>query len=173
MLGVVVLGLAIAVDGPSMAAVSAAPQGAVLAADGARPGEVSPRPVAVAPVSGRVVRPFEQPRTRYGPGHRGVDLAVVAGEPVIAAMSGSVRFAGAVAGEVWVTVAHAGGIETTYGGLRPTVAEGDRVALGQRLGVMRSGRETLDWGARIAGDYIDPLGLLAGWRVRLVPVEDR
>lgn len=125
---------------------------------------------AVAPVAGGVVRAFEQPVHRYAAGHRGVDLAVTAGEPVRAALAGTVRFAGAVAGERWITVDHGQGLETTYGGVLPDVAVGTRVTLGQRLGVMRPGRAVLDWGARVAGEHIDPLGLLAGWRVRLVPV---
>lgn len=173
-----VVGTALMVAAPALATPtlvghgSARPGDALArAAQGADPDDVSPRPVAVAPVPGEVVRAFEQPRSRYGPGHRGVDLAVTAGAPAVAAMAGVVRFAGAVAGETWVTVEHAGGIETTYGGLRPTVSAGDHVELGQPLGVMRPGRAVLDWGARIGSEYIDPLGLLAGWRVRLVPVD--
>jgi len=126
------------------------------------------RPVAVAPVPGEVVRAFEQPDGAYGPGHRGVDLAVTAREPVRSAMDGTVRFAGPVAGGTWVTVTHADGLETTYGGIAPSVTAGQRVELGERLGTMRPGRRVLDWGARIGRTYIDPLGLLTGWRVRLV-----
>jgi murein DD-endopeptidase MepM/ murein hydrolase activator NlpD len=83
-------------------------------------------------------------------------------------MAGVVRFAGPVAGETWITVRHVDGLETTYGGVAATVRAGDRVALGQSLGRIRTGRRHLDWGARLHGAYIDPLGLLAGWRVRLV-----
>jgi murein DD-endopeptidase MepM/ murein hydrolase activator NlpD len=126
------------------------------------------RPVAVAPVAGEVTRAFEQPQDAYGPGHRGVDLAVTRAEPVRSAMAGTVRFAGSVAGETWVTVMHADGIETTYGGIAPSVTAGERVAIGQHLGRMRPGRRVLDWGVRLGRTYIDPLGLLAGWRVRLV-----
>lgn len=123
---------------------------------------------AVAPVGGAVHRAFEQPDGPYGRGHRGVDLRVRPSEPVRAALPGTIRFAGRVAGERWVTVTHADGLETTYGGVTATVAVGQRVALGQLLGHMRAGRRHLDWGARLRGGYIDPMGLLAGWRVRLV-----
>lgn len=157
-------GAARAVDLPSDRAPTRAAPGAVPGSD---PSPVQ-RPIAVAPVSGEVVRPFEQPAGAYGPGHRGVDLAVARDEPVRSAMAGTVRFAGAVAGETWVTVTHADGIETTYGGLTPSVAVGQQVAIGQRLGDMRPDRRVLDWGVRIGRTYIDPLGLLAGWRVRLV-----
>jgi murein DD-endopeptidase MepM/ murein hydrolase activator NlpD len=131
------------------------------------------RPAAVAPVAGAVQRPFEQPDGPYGRGHRGVDLRVRPSEQVRAALPGTVRFAGRVVGETWVTVTHADGLETTYGGVAATVAVGQRVALGQPIGRMRHGRRHLDWGARLRGGYIDPLGLLTGWRVRLVPPRDR
>lgn len=125
-------------------------------------------PAAVAPVAGAVRRAFEQPDGPYGRGHRGVDLAVRPSEPVRAALPGTIRFAGRVAGETWITVTHADGLETTYGGVSATVAVGQRVALGRPIGRMRAGRRHLDWGARLGGGYIDPMGLLAGWRVRLV-----
>ena len=145
----------------------------VPAGGGSDPTQVH-RPVAVAPVPGEVVRAFEQPDGAYGPGHRGVDLAVATREPVRSAMAGTVRFAGPVAGETWVTVTHADGVETTYGGVAPSVTAGQQVEIGGRLGMMRPGRRVLDWGARIGRTYIDPLGLLAGWRVRLVaPAETR
>lgn len=127
-------------------------------------------PPAVAPVTGAVVRPFDPPQSRYGRGHRGVDLSSARGELVVAALDGVVGFAGNVAGEQWVTLRHAGGLETTYGGVAATVEVGDAVALGQPVGRMRRGRRHLDWGVRLGDSYLDPMGLLAGWRAILVPV---
>src|SRR5262249_13015098 len=66
------------------------------------------------PVDGPVVRPFEEPSSAYGPGHRGADLAAPPGTPVHAANDGVVTFAGTVAGTLHVTVAHAGGLRTSY-----------------------------------------------------------
>ena len=76
-------------------------------------------PVAVGyrpPVSGAltVLRRFDPPRTVYGPGHLGVDLALGPGEAVLAAGAGMVRFAGPVAGRGVVVVAHPDGISTEY-----------------------------------------------------------
>ena len=68
-----------------------------------------------------------------------------------------------------MTVSHDGGLSTTYGGFVATVRVGDRVALGARLGAV-AGRGVLDWGARRGGHYVDPLRLLGGLRVVLVPV---
>ena len=84
-------------------------------------------------------------------------------------MDGIVRFAGPVAGVVWVTIAHEGGLETTYGGLTPTVRAGERVSIGQPIGRV-TGAARLDWGARRNGEYVDPMRLLGGWEVRLVPL---
>jgi murein DD-endopeptidase MepM/ murein hydrolase activator NlpD len=129
-------------------------------------------PVAVAPVGGRVLRPFIPPATRFGRGHRGVDLEASPGEPVRAALPGTVRYAGHVAGVTWLTVEHADGLLTTYGGFVATVRAGDRVDLGAPLG--RAGRRgRLDWGARRNGAYIDPLALLGTGRIRLVPLAAR
>ena len=52
----------------------------------------------VRPVAGRVVRGFVEPANPYAPGHRGADLAAAPGAPVRAAGSGTVSFAGDVAG---------------------------------------------------------------------------
>jgi murein DD-endopeptidase MepM/ murein hydrolase activator NlpD len=128
--------------------------------------------VAVPPVPGAPIRAFERPDGPYGRGHRGVDLRAVGGDRVHAAAAGTVAFAGRVAGTPWITLRHDGGLETTYGGAAPTVSAGDRVDPGATIGRMRDGRLHLDWGARLDGAYIDPWGLVAGWRVVLVPVLD-
>lgn len=140
----------------------------------AQPSGWAPAPSAVtaagaAPVGGRVLRPFDPPATPYGRGHRGVDLAGAPGEPVRATLAGTVTFAGRVGGVTWVTVTHGDGLATTYGGFAATVRAGDRVGLGARLGAVGD-RARLDWGARRDGRYVDPLLLLGGWRVALVPV---
>ncbi|HKR50236.1 MAG TPA: M23 family metallopeptidase, partial [Pseudonocardiaceae bacterium] len=81
------------------------------------------------PLPGRpaVVREFQAPTSPFGPGHRGVDLAAVAGAPVLAAGAGTVVFAGTVAGRGVVSVDHPGGLRTTYEPVLPTVTAGDRV----------------------------------------------
>lgn len=123
---------------------------------------------AVAPVSGEVVREFQPPPNPYAAGHRGVDLQGGAGEPVIAAMGGIVSFSGTVAGVGWVTVDHGGGLNTTYGALHPRiVGAGQRVDRGSLLGFLGQGATHLDWGARLEGEYLDPLSLLQQWETYL------
>lgn len=137
-------------------------------AAGAAPAGATAGGRAQRPVPGAVVRPFEAPATRYGPGHRGVDLAAAPGEVVRAALPGTVRFAGMVAGVGWVSLEH-GGLITTYGDLDPReVVAGQRVTAGAPLGRLAAGAAHLDWGARVGEDYIDPLTLLGAWEVRLV-----
>ena len=141
----------------------------------------APRFVWPLPGSPTVVRAFHPPAFQYGPGHRGVDLAAVAGTPVLAAGAGTVAFAGTVAGHGVVSVDHPGGLRTTYEPISPTVTVGDRVARGERIGTVQPGHPgcpstvCLHWGVRRGPEqdrqYLDPLRLLAAARVRLLPIE--
>lgn len=129
-------------------------------------------PIAVAPVAGELVRDFDPPAQPWNAGHRGVALAAVAGDTVVAAMDGMVTFSGEVARRGWVTVDHGDGLVTTYGSLEPrVVAAGQAVSLGDPLGSLAPGAADLHWGARLDGDYIHPLSLLGRWQVRLVPAD--
>ncbi len=133
---------------------------------------VDPTTGHVAP--GRVLRPYEPPAHKYGPGHRGVDLALEVGDDVLAADDGTVAFAGMVAGKPVVSIDHADGIRTTYEPVHAAVQQGDRVREGQFIGTLgRSvdGYPGLNWGARTAKDsYIDPLSLLGEPVIRLKPL---
>lgn len=123
----------------------------------------------VRPVGGGVVGGFDPPADPYGAGHRGVDLAARPGDEVRAALTGTVSFAGQVAGLGWVTLDHGGGLETTYGVLvELRVAAGDQVVAGDVLGVLGEDADHVDWGAKQDGRYLDPLSLLGRWEVHLV-----
>jgi murein DD-endopeptidase MepM/ murein hydrolase activator NlpD len=106
-----------------------------------------------------VVRAFDPPEHEYGPGHRGVDLAARAGEPVRAAVAGTVAFAGAVAGRGVVTIDH-GAYKTTYEPVAGRVRVGQSVALGQTIGRVATGGHCTDrclhWGLRRGETYLDP-----------------
>jgi alpha-beta hydrolase superfamily lysophospholipase len=120
------------------------------------------------PVTGAVARSFDAPATSYGPGHRGVDLPVTAGQPVHPMADGLVVFAGSVAGTVWLTVLHDDGVRTSYGPLEPLThaRQGTWVVASEPLGRARGdahGRAgLLHVGARIGERYIDPASLVAG-----------
>lgn len=125
-----------------------------------------------------VVRPFVAPTHRFGPGHRGVDLAAVPGAPALAAAAGVVVFAGLLAGRGVVSVQHPDGLRTTYEPVRPAVRAGAMVARRDVLGAVAPGHggcpaACLHWGVRRdRTTYVDPLRLLAPPHVRLLPLPD-
>jgi murein DD-endopeptidase MepM/ murein hydrolase activator NlpD len=127
-----------------------------------------------------VVRVFDAPSPNWHRGHRGVDLAGTSGQPVYAAAAGTVVFAGKLAGRPLVSVAHPGGLRTSYEPVSPAVRAGQLVAAGAVLGELVAGHSgcaapaCLHWGAMwgpaARADYVDPLGLLAGTPIRLKPL---
>lgn len=142
-------------------------------ADGARfAWPLRPRPA--------VVRAFDAPSPNWQRGHRGVDLAGSAGQPVYAAAAGVVVYAGELAGRPLVSIAHPGGLRSSYEPVRPSVRAGQNVTAGTPLGELAAGHDgcaaaaCLHWGAMwgpaARADYVDPLGLLSGTRIRLKPM---
>ena len=123
----------------------------------------------------QVVRGFEPPGRRWLPGHRGVDLAAAAGSTVRTAGAGVVTYAGAVAGRGVVVVSH-GDLRTTYEPVTAHVPAGGRVEAGQAIGTLDlvashcAPHACLHWGLLAGDTYLDPFGLLAGRRVRLLPL---
>lgn len=122
-----------------------------------------------------VVRGFDPPETTWGSGHRGVDLLGHRGQPVRAAKAGRITFAGRLAGRGVVVVDH-GGVRTTYEPVTAEVHAGDRVGRGQRIGALQVGgshcfpRACLHWGLLRGDTYLDPLMLVGGGPVRLLPL---
>jgi murein DD-endopeptidase MepM/ murein hydrolase activator NlpD len=133
------------------------------------------------PVSGPVIRGFDPPDTPFGAGHRGIDIAVAPGTPIVAPEAGTVSFAGRVGGELFVTIVHGGGLSSTYSWISAAaVRRGDIVSRGQTIGATGTGHPGagvphLHFGVRLDGEYVDPLELLAPLGVqdliRLVPIE--
>jgi len=131
-------------------------------------------PASGKPNPARVLRGFEAPEQKWSPGHRGVDMALAVGSPVVAAEDGVVAFVGTVAGKPVVSITHADGVRTTYQPVHGAVKQGQEVREGQvigRLGNPVDGYPGLHWGALIAKDtYIDPLTLLDMPVIRLKPL---
>jgi murein DD-endopeptidase MepM/ murein hydrolase activator NlpD len=86
-----------------------------------------------------VLTAFAPPPNKYGAGHRGVDLAVPQGAPIVAAGAGVVVFAGPLAGRGVVSIEHTGGLRTTYEPVPATVTAGGSVAAGQPIGTLEPG----------------------------------
>ncbi|GIE84129.1 murein hydrolase activator EnvC family protein [Actinoplanes regularis] len=124
----------------------------------------------------QVTRRFEAPPEPWLAGHRGVDLGGTPGTAVRATAAGTVLYAGVLAGRGVVSVAHPGGLRSTYEPVSPAVAAGDTVTAGESLGTLDPGHPgcpvaaCLHWGVRRGTDYLDPLTLLGLGPVRLLPV---
>jgi murein DD-endopeptidase MepM/ murein hydrolase activator NlpD len=128
-----------------------------------------------------VVRGFDAPSPDWNPGHRGVDLPGSPGQPVYAAGGATVVFAGMSGGRPVVSLAHPGGLRTSYEPVRATVRIGQSVAAQTVIGELVAGHPgcraaaCLHWGAMwgpaSAADYVDPLGLLKSTPIRLKPLQ--
>jgi murein DD-endopeptidase MepM/ murein hydrolase activator NlpD len=128
-----------------------------------------------------IARGFDAPTPDWHPGHRGVDLAGAPGQPVYAAGSATVVFAGLLAGRPVVSLAHPGGLHTSYEPVRAGVRAGQAVTAGTVIGELMAGHAgcptaaCLHWGAMwgpaSGADYVDPLGLLKSTDVRLKPLQ--
>ena len=143
---------------------------------GADPGRLQ-WPLRPAP---GVTRGFDAPSPDWQRGHRGVDLAGVPGQPVYAAGPATVVFAGKLAGRPVVSLAHPGGLRTSYEPVEAVVQVGQRVDATSVVGRLATGHPgcpaaaCLHWGAMWGpaahADYVDPIGLLAATPVRLKPL---
>lgn len=123
------------------------------------------------PVDATVVDGFRPPPEPWQAGNRGIDYATAPGAAVAASAAGVVTFAGPVGGSLYVTVAHADGLRTTYAYLATiTVSAGDEIAAG---GVVGTSAGRFHFGVRdAAGSYLDPNQLFAVGVARLVPGGD-
>ncbi len=145
---------------------------AARAEDGRLDWPLRPRPA--------VVRTFDAPSPDWNRGHRGVDLAGTADQPVYAAGAGTVVYAGMLAGRQVVSLAHPGGLHTSYEPVQASVRVGQLVAAGAVIGELLAGHPgcpvaaCLHWGAMwgpaARAEYVDPLGLLAATPIRLKPL---
>lgn len=125
-----------------------------------------------------VVEAFDVPESAWAPGHRGVDLAGSAGDPIASVGPGMVAFVGQVADIPVIAIDHPGtGLRSTYQPVRARVSVGQIVAAGEVIGVLASngghcsghclhlGIKRPGAGARGGPAYVDPLRLLARFAV--------
>lgn len=109
-----------------------------------------------------------------------MDLAAAPGQPVYAPGSATVVFAGLLAGRPVVSLAHPGGLHTSYEPVHATVRAGQLVTAQTVLGTVLAGhpgctgQACLHWGAMWGpasrADYVDPLGLVKSTPIRLKPL---
>lgn len=133
-------------------------------------------PVAgTRPPAGIVAR-FDRPESRWGAGHRGVDLATETGARVRSPGPGSVTFAGDVAGRGVVVVTHPDGLRSSLEPVDPSVPVGTAVAAGDAVGTVQDSASNhcapgtcVHWGVRRGDRYLDPLHLLHRPVIVLLP----
>ncbi|MEO5536013.1 MAG: M23 family metallopeptidase [Pseudolysinimonas sp.] len=122
-----------------------------------------------------LARPYVAPATPYSSGHRGIDIRADAGTEVRAPADGVVHFAGVVVDRPVISIEHAGGVLSSFEPVEPLVATGDRVTRGEVIGILLSGHcasPCLHLGARIDGEYVNPLLFLGGLeRAVLYPLD--
>ena len=151
------------------------------------PGRVPRVPVLHAPVTGPLLRGFEETAGPFGAGHRGVDFGAGPGAAVRAPAGGRVTFAGRVVGATWVTIEVAPAVLVTLGPLRTVATSvGRKVSIGGTVGTLAPGHPivspsptrptdlaALHLGLRVNGVYVDPLPWLADLaRPRLAPLAE-
>jgi murein DD-endopeptidase MepM/ murein hydrolase activator NlpD len=119
---------------------------------------------------------FDPPASRWGAGHRGVDLVGHAGQVVRTSLPGTVTFAATLAGRGVVVVDH-GDVRTTYEPVRASVHVGQHVGRGARLGTLQRSSShcfpgaCLHWGLLRGETYLDPLTLVGAGPIRLLPLD--
>ncbi|AXG13776.1 M23 family metallopeptidase [Intrasporangium calvum] len=124
-----------------------------------------------------VERPFDAPRRRWEPGHRGVDLRASVGQEVRSPAAGEVAFAARLAGRSVLVVRHPGGLRSTFEPVVGSLPVGSPVAPGEVIGLVTDESTHCDpatclhWGVLRGREYLDPLVLLRRAPVILLPLE--
>ena len=112
-----------------------------------------------------IARPYVAPATPYSAGHRGIDIRSPVGAEVRAPADGVVHFAGVVVDRPVISIRHAGGVISSFEPVEPLVSTGDRVRRGDVIGILLPGHcasPCLHLGARVDGEYVNPLLFLGG-----------
>ena len=148
----------------ALAASSAAIEAQIKGAESQSSSPTSPSEAGLIwPVAGPVTSPFGM---RWGRMHDGIDIGAPMGAPIHAAASGTILYAGWMAGYGNLTVIdHGGGIATAYGHQSVLdVVVGQFVTQGQQIGLVGStGHSTgphLHFEVRVNGAPVDPMGYL-------------
>lgn len=109
----------------------------------------------------RLLRSFRAPETPYSAGHRGIDLATLTGEIVVAPTDGVIEYSGVVVDRPVVTILHSGGVRSSYEPVSAFLEVGEKVSAGTPFGTIGLGLHCEDTclhiGVRVNGDYVSPL----------------
>lgn len=122
-------------------------------------------------------REFVAPESRYGAGHRGIDLSTGPGDEIVSPADGTVFFTGLVVDRSVISIRHANGLTSSFEPVTSELAAGQNVVRGDRIGTVAAGGHCADscvhFGVRLHGQYVSPrlpLGSLP--RAILLPMDD-
>lgn len=139
-------------------------------AAGSAEGTWSPHALYVPPVAPmRVLALARLPAQPWEAGHRGLDFEAARGHEVVASAPGVVSFADVVVDRPVLTIRHDDGALSTVEPVVSHLDVGTRVSPGQVVGTVSevpghcAPNTCVHWGVRVAGKYIDPLDVLAGF----------
>lgn len=142
------------------------------------------------PLEGNIVRSYDAPRYRWEPGHRGIDLDASQTIYATASASGVISWSGNINGIPSLSIDHGPHrlapsglhLRTTYSPIATELHAGDVVVRGQVIGTVISGHtgcprtRCLHWGAKYgsghSAGYINPMLLVYGGRIMLLPTRD-
>jgi len=111
---------------------------------------------------------FAPPASRWGVGHRGVDLSAAVGQEVKAIADGVVIYAADLARRPVISIKH-GFVRSTYEPVIASVGVGQLVASGQKIGYLAAGHPSclktcLHFGVKTDDGYLHPLMVLGKYR---------
>jgi murein DD-endopeptidase MepM/ murein hydrolase activator NlpD len=111
-----------------------------------------------------ILRTYQAPATRYGAGHRGVDIRATG--DVRAPDNAVVRFAGVVVNRPVVSLTHGNGLVSSFEPVASTLTSGEAVTRGEIIGTVAEytvsahcEAQCLHIGVRRGDEYLSPLAL--------------
>ena len=114
---------------------------------------------------------FMAPMTEYGDGHRGIDLPVLMGDPVLSPAAGQISFSGKVGYRNVVSVTFGNSLTASMEPVCSAMAVGTQVMMGDEIGfvcepdleyVWHCRDICLHFGTRTEAGYFSPLALIGG-----------
>lgn len=127
-----------------------------------------------------VARPFVEPPSPWGAGHRGVDLVAGQGSSITSPADGSVSYVGHVVDRPVISVDHGSGLVSSFEPVESELEVGQAVSAGESVGELVAGGHCTDrggscvhWGVRLHGEYINPLLMLGDLEPSVLLPTDR
>ena len=114
---------------------------------------------------------YVAPMTEYGEGHRGIDLPVLIGDPVLSPATGQISFSGKVGYRNVVSIQFGNSLTASIEPVCSDLLEGSNVVMGEEIGTVcdpdieylwHCEQTCLHFGTRSAAGYFSPLALIGG-----------